>query len=135
MNNFTKSIVYSGVVLAAGLVAIFAIYNNMNTAESNLSYIEPAAGEASTTEATPAEESTIGQEAIDAASQAAEQASEAATSAADAVEETASEAVESAEEAVDATAEAIDAEAQDATEPAAGEEVSGETAQEEPVQQ
>lgn len=50
MNNFTKSIVYSGVVLAAGLVAIFAIYNNMGTDGSNVSYIEPAAGEETFTE-------------------------------------------------------------------------------------
>ena len=45
MNNFTKSIVYSGVVLAAGLVAIFAIYNNMGIDANNVSYIEPAAGD------------------------------------------------------------------------------------------
>jgi hypothetical protein len=44
MSNFTKSIVYSGVVLAAGLVAIFAIYNNMSGQEP-MNYIEPAAGE------------------------------------------------------------------------------------------
>ena len=43
MNNFTKSIVYSGVVLAAGLVAIFAIYNNIS-GTNDVSYIEPAAG-------------------------------------------------------------------------------------------
>ena len=43
MNNFTKSIVYSGVVMAAGLVAIFAVYNNMDG--SSVSSIEPAAGQ------------------------------------------------------------------------------------------
>ncbi|MEM6465256.1 MAG: hypothetical protein AAF679_01945 [Pseudomonadota bacterium] len=42
MTNFTKSIVYSGVVLAAGLVAIFAIYNNMSG--TDVAGIEPAAG-------------------------------------------------------------------------------------------
>ena len=42
MSNFTKSIVYSGVVLAAGLVAIFAIYNNMSG--NDVASIEPAAG-------------------------------------------------------------------------------------------
>ena len=53
MNNFTKSIVYSGVVLAAGLVAIFAIYNNMQT--QSPASIEPAAGQESSTMApTPA---------------------------------------------------------------------------------
>lgn len=43
MNNFSKSIVYSGLVLAAGLVAIFAVYNNMS--ERGAAGIEPAAGE------------------------------------------------------------------------------------------
>ena len=45
MSNFTKSIIYSGVVLVAGLVAIFTIYNNMtSTPGINYGQIEPAAG-------------------------------------------------------------------------------------------
>ena len=45
MSNFTKSIVYSGVVLVAGLVAVFSIYNNMATTSANsVANIEPAAG-------------------------------------------------------------------------------------------
>lgn len=44
MDNFTKSIVYSGVVLAAGLVSIFAIYNNMTPDRTGLSNIQPSSG-------------------------------------------------------------------------------------------
>lgn len=44
MGNFTKSIFYSGTVLAAGLIAIFSIYSNM-TGQTGFSAIEPAAGE------------------------------------------------------------------------------------------
>lgn len=49
MSNFTRSIVYSGVVLAAGLVAIFSIYNNMQdetatTQVEQVQEVEPAAG-------------------------------------------------------------------------------------------
>ena len=46
MNNFTKSILYSGVVMAVGLVAVFAIYNNMSQISSSYSDIAPAAGNA-----------------------------------------------------------------------------------------
>lgn len=49
MNNFTKSIVYSGIVVAAALVAVFAIYDNMSgPQQSPLQQIEPASGAAST---------------------------------------------------------------------------------------
>lgn len=45
MSNFTKSIVYSGVVLVAGLVAVFTIYNNMAVTDgAGYANIEPAAG-------------------------------------------------------------------------------------------
>ena len=46
MSNFTKSIVYSTTVLAAGVVAIFAIYNNVSTSPdgSSVADITPAAG-------------------------------------------------------------------------------------------
>ena len=46
MSNFTKSIVYSGIVLVAGLVAVFTLYNNMATTGANsFANMEPAAGE------------------------------------------------------------------------------------------
>ncbi len=46
MSNFTKSVVYSTTVLAAGVVAIFAIYNNVSTSPdgSSVADITPAAG-------------------------------------------------------------------------------------------
>jgi len=46
MSNFTRSILYSTSVLVAGLVAIFAIYNNVaNTPDgSSVAQISPAAG-------------------------------------------------------------------------------------------
>lgn len=90
MNNFTKSIVYSGVVLAAGLVAIFAIYNNMGTDASNMSYIEPASGEETFTE--------NAEEAFDATVDAVEETAEDAQAA---IEETV-EGVETAIEEADA---------------------------------
>lgn len=48
MNDFTKSILYSGVVLAAGLIAVFAIQSNMTGAQKDagqISSVEPAAGQ------------------------------------------------------------------------------------------
>lgn len=46
MNNFTKSILYSTTVLAAGLVAIFAIYDGVTKdAGVQVAAVEPAAGE------------------------------------------------------------------------------------------
>ncbi|MGN7438249.1 MAG: hypothetical protein ACTHOO_06340 [Alcanivorax sp.] len=48
MSNFTKSIVYSTTVLAAGVVGIFAIYNVASTPPgSNVAEISPAAGTSS----------------------------------------------------------------------------------------
>ncbi len=49
MSNFTKSILYSTTVLAAGLVAIFAIYNNVTTSPDGgvFAGLAPAAGEQS----------------------------------------------------------------------------------------
>ena len=45
MSNFTKSIFYSGTVLAIGLIAVFTIYNStIGTDASSVSSIEPAAG-------------------------------------------------------------------------------------------
>ena len=94
MNNFTKSIVYSGVVLAAGLVAIFAIYNNMGT-DTNVSYIEPAAGteaaegitQGLTDITTSVQEAAA--DATEAAGDMAEKAGDMAKDAADATAETA----------------------------------------------
>jgi len=138
MSNFTKSIVYSGVVLAAGLVAIFAIYNNMS-GQGPVSYIEPAAGEEAMIDGQPAdalavvegeaaaEAATQAEEATDAAaaatdaSEGAAEAAQAAEQAADSATEAASNAEAAAEEATDAAAQATDAAAEAATEPSAGE--------------
>ncbi len=139
MSNFTKSIVYSGVVLAAGLVAIFAIYNNMS-GQGPVSYIEPASGEeailldgqatdplataegeAAIEAATQAEEAT---DAVAAATEASEGAADAAATAeqaADSATEAASNAEAAAEEATEAAEQATDAAEEAATEPSAGE--------------
>ncbi len=47
MSNFTKSILYSTTVLAAGLVAIFSIYNNVTKTDTAaaVANITPAAGQ------------------------------------------------------------------------------------------
>lgn len=51
MSNFTKSILYSTTVLAAGLVAIFAIYNSVTEPSDgfSVSEIAPAAGDSEDT--------------------------------------------------------------------------------------
>jgi len=51
MSDFSKSIVYSGLVLVAGLIAVFAISSNMTTtddAAAPFAVIEPAAGDEAT---------------------------------------------------------------------------------------
>lgn len=56
MSDFTKSIVYSGFVLVAGLVAIFAISSNMTVDQTNgtsFAVIEPAAGDETNTFSIP----------------------------------------------------------------------------------
>jgi len=65
MSDFSKSIVYSGLVLVAGLIAIFAISSNMTTQQPGAEFaaIQPAAGEEQTpitspNEATAAAEQT-----------------------------------------------------------------------------
>lgn len=45
MNNFTKSIIYSGLVLVAGMIAVIAIQNNLGPTATSFSALEPAAGE------------------------------------------------------------------------------------------
>lgn len=129
MNNFTKSIVYSGVVLAAGLVAIFAIYNNMGATGSSMANLEPAAGETSMMvseeEAMPgyetmaesmnemsAEAGDMAHDAMEATEDAAHDAMEATEDAAhdamEAVEETTEDAVEAAEEMAEDTMDAVE---------------------------
>lgn len=111
MSNFTKSIVYSGVVLAAGLIAIFAIYNNMSGSE--MSGIEPAAG----TEAAGAYSDSF-EGVTDSVQQASEDAMHAAEGAMEATGEAVSEGVDHAVDAVE------DATGMDSTvtEPASAEE-------------
>lgn len=58
MNNIVKSVVFAAVVLFAGIAAMQVIYKNQDTA-SDITAVEPAAGEATTTEAAPAEEGTV----------------------------------------------------------------------------
>lgn len=118
MNNFTKSIVYSGVVLAAGLVAIFAIYNNMGATGSSMANLEPAAGETSMMvseeEAMPGYETMaesmneMSAEAGDMAHDAMEATEDAAHDAMEAVEETTEDAVEAAEEMAEDTMDAVE---------------------------
>lgn len=145
MSDFTKSIVYSGVVLVAGLIAIFSIYNNMTAdTASNYAGISPAAGEQATTTPAFSEEVQQNLEAVmdeagemasdaaeaaqDAASDVAEQASEIMGDDAGNMAETATEATndagDMAEDISDAVGEALDKAAETASEtmPSAGEE-------------
>jgi hypothetical protein len=87
MSNFTKSIFFSGMVLVAGLVAVFTIYNNMSGDAGNFAAIEPASGYEVTIE-----------EATDDAVEAVEEVAED-------VEDTAEEVVEDSEAAVEETTE------------------------------
>jgi cytoskeletal protein RodZ len=109
MSNFTKSIVYSGVVLAVGLIAIFAIRSNM-TEQGTLSYIEPASGEAVVEgDAAVAAEGEAAADAAATATEAAEDAAAASTEATEAAADAAaaaSEASEAADTAATAGAEA-----------------------------
>lgn len=118
MNNFTKSIVYSGVVLAAGLVAIFAIYNNMGATGSSMANLEPAAGETSMMvseeEAMPGYETMaesmneMSAEAGDMAHDAMEATEDAAHDAMEATEEAAHDAMEAVEETTEDAGDAIE---------------------------
>lgn len=105
MNNFTKSIVYSGVVLAAGLVAIFAIYNNVSS-NSSVSYIEPAAG----TEAVEG----ISEGAANLTGSITDASGEAVSGASETISATAANATETASGAAEATTNAADAMAEKA---------------------
>ncbi len=97
MSNFTKSILYSTTVLAAGLVAIFAIYNNVTTDQSgsSLAQITPAAGEESSV---AAEYDQVMNEGADMASEAAEATTAAVLGAAETVGSAINGAVDTAEE-------------------------------------
>ena len=109
MNNFTKSIVYSGLVVAAGLVAIFAIYNNMQTGGS-MQAIEPAAGQYDETGANAEGSGSSFQQITDEAAQAGEAAVDATKDAAAAAGEAVKDAAEGAADAVEgATAPATEA--------------------------
>jgi cytoskeletal protein RodZ len=105
MSNFTKSIVYSGVVLAVGLIAIFAIRSNM-TEQGTLSYIEPASGEA-VVEGDAAVDAAVAAEGEAAAAEDA--AADAAVTATEAAEDAAAASTEATEAAADAAAAASEA--------------------------
>lgn len=117
MSNFTKSIVYSGVVLAVGLIAIFAIRGNMEEQAGGFATVEPAAGQEEGYFETMPEETTQAREEVEhMTEEAMEETSEAME-----------EAAEMTEEAMEETSEeTVKNGAEDAseTEPAAG---SGET--------
>lgn len=116
MSNFTKSIVYSGLVLVAGLVAVFSIYNNMaNTDATSFANMEPAAGgyTSSMPDAT---------EIMDDASGFVNEAVTTATEAAGATPQEISDMVDEAtEEAVEEVADETEAAAEEAGEEAATE--------------
>ena len=114
MNNFTKSIVYSGVVLAAGLVAIFAIYNNMAaTPGSTVTMIEPAAGEE--TMADPSMMDATAEGISNMTTEAGDMAADAADATVEATEDDVDATVETTEDAVDATVEATEGAIEDMT--------------------
>lgn len=107
MTNFTKSIVYSGVILAVGLVAVFAIYNNAPKNAAPYAQIAPAAGEESSATEVISEETA----------KVMNDASEIVSEAADAIGREANEIENAAQEAVDEVQKALE------IEPAAGEKV------------
>ena len=139
MSNFTKSIVYSGVVLAAGLVAIFAIYNNM-AAQGPVSSIEPASGQEATLDQTLEGQPAATEDATGAAGQASDaaaaatEASEGAADAAAAAEQASDAASEAASDAKTAADEATEA-AKKASEAGSTEPSAGETTTETPAEQ
>lgn len=67
MSDFTRSIIYSGFVLVAGLVAIFAISSNLTSTDPNsFAVIEPAAGIEEPSAPAEAETMTEAEESFDA---------------------------------------------------------------------
>jgi hypothetical protein len=119
MNNIVKSVVFAAVVLFAGIAAMQVIYKNQD-ATSDITAVEPAAGEAATiTEGQPADTQaqpvadTMTEDQADAAKEAvdanADAAKEAIDAQADAAKENADAAVDAAKENVDAAKEEVKA--------------------------
>lgn len=98
MSNFTKSILYSTTVLAAGLVAIFAIYNNVTTSKDGTSVasIAPASGE-----------NSLGVNFGETVNSISAGAAEAMKSAGESVTDTAASAMETAKQATATSADAL----------------------------
>lgn len=119
MNNFTKSVVYSGLVVAAGLVAIFAIYNNMETGGPDLSAIEPAAGQYDEMNTNTEGMTGTFQQVTDEAAQAGEEVMDAAKDAAKDAGEAMDKAVDAAVDAVDGENAEVPADAEGAADAAA----------------
>lgn len=125
MSNFTRSVVYSGVVLVAGLIAIFSIYENMATNPgSDLAGIEPAAGEQMQENISENISNMAGNaadtadEAGNAVAETAEGIQEDAVEAAETVQEGAADAVEAAQDTASEAAENIEQAAEDAVDAA-----------------
>ncbi len=128
MSNFTKSIFYSGAVLAVAMIAVFSIYTNM-TQKNDLGAIEPAAGEETMTEEQGALQQAgdyIAEKASNAAEAAKDMTEQAAENAGNlAAEQPAEQSEEAAPQATEAAkaagTEQMTEEAPKTVEPAAGE--------------
>mgnify|MGYP001130147016 CR=1 FL=1 len=133
MNNIVKSVVFAAVVLFAGIAAMQVIYKNQD-ATSDITAVEPAAGEAATiTEGQPADtqaqpvadtmtedQADAAKEAVDAnadaAKEAIDQQEDATKAAADADAAAAEQNADAAKDAADATKDAAAADADAAKE-------------------
>lgn len=132
MNNIVKSVVFAAVVLFAGIATMQVIYKNQD-ATSDITGVEPAAGEAADVgveapamDTTPVSDMVVPsdatvdaqKEAIDAEAEAAKEAVEANVEAtkdeAEATVESTEAAAEAVEEGADAEKEAIDEAAEEA---------------------
>lgn len=124
MNNIVKSVVFAAVVLFAGIAAMQVIYKNQD-ATSDITAVEPAAGEAATitegapatTEAQPVSE-VLTEDQADAAKDAVDANAEATKEAVDAQAEAVTDAAEADAKAAEANADAAK-EAAEVTEDAA----------------
>ncbi len=125
MNNIVKSVVFAAVVLFAGIAAMQVIYKNQD-ATSDITAVEPAAGEAATItegqpaamDAQPVADTTapvITEDQADAAKEAVEDNAEAAKDAVDAQEDATKDAAEASKDAAkenaDTTKDAAEADA------------------------
>lgn len=133
MNNIVKSVVFAAVVLFAGIAAMQVIYKNQD-ATSDITAVEPAAGEAATiTEGQPADtqaqpvadtmtedQADAAKDAVDAnadaAKEAIDQQEDATKAAADADAAAAEQNADAAKDAADATKDAAAADADAAKE-------------------